>query len=69
MNQRAYESLIDAGALDEFGYNRATLHHNLTAILDFSKYDGGLFEPDFQMQIISKDFSKIDLMKREKELL
>ncbi len=68
MNQRAYESLIDAGALDDFGYNRATLHHNLSAILDFSKYDGGLFEPDFQMQVVSKEFANIDMMRREKEL-
>ena len=27
MNQRAYEGLIDVGALDEFGYNR----HNTTS--------------------------------------
>ena len=56
MNQRAYESLIDAGALDEFGYNRTTLHHNLGAILDFSKYDGGLFETRFSDSDFSQGF-------------
>lgn len=69
MNQRAYEGLIDVGALDEFGYNRATLHHNLEAILDFSKYDGGLFETDFEIQVVTKEMSQIEQMKREKELL
>ena len=69
MNQRAYEGLIDVGALDEFGYNRATLHHNLEAILDFSKYDGGLFETDFEIQVMTKELSQIERMKREKELL
>ena len=69
MNQRAYECLIDVGALDEFGYNRQTLHHNLKAILDFSKYDGGLFETDFEVQVLAKEFSQLELMKREKELL
>lgn len=69
MNQRAYEGLIDVGALDEFGYNRTTLHHNLGAILDFSKYDGGLFETDFEIQVLHKDLSKLEMMKREKELL
>ena len=69
MNQRAYEGLIDVGALDEFGYNRATLHHNLEAILDFSKYDGGLFETDFEIQAMTKELSQIERMKREKELL
>lgn len=69
MNQRAYECLIDVGALDEFGYNRMTLHHNLGAILDFSKYDGGLFETDFEIQVLRKNFSQLELMKREKDLL
>lgn len=69
MNQRAYEGLIDVGALDEFGYNRTTLHHNLVAILDFSKYDGGLFETDFEVQVLRKELPQMELMKREKELL
>ena len=69
MNQRAYEGLIDVGALDEFGFNRTTLHQNLMAILDFSKYDGGLFEADFEIQLLRETFSSADRMKREKELL
>ena len=69
MNQKTYESLIDVGALDEFGYNRATLHHNLLAILDFSKYDGGLFEMSFEIKNIMPDFEQTEIMKREKELL
>ncbi|MDE5977295.1 MAG: DNA polymerase III subunit alpha [Turicibacter sp.] len=69
MNQRAYEGLIDVGALDEFGYNRATLHQNLKPILDFSTFDGGLFEADYAMQVVRQDLFPIEKMKREKELL
>lgn len=69
LNQRAYEGLIDVGAMDEFGYNRTTLHHNLTAILDFSKYDGGLFETDFEIMMMKETLSSAEKMKREKELL
>ena len=69
LNQRAYEGLIDVGAMDEFGYNRTTLHHNLTAILDFSKYDGGLFEADFEIMMMKETLSSAEKMKREKELL
>lgn len=69
LNQRAYEGLIDVGAVDEFGYNRTTLHHNLIAILDFSKYDGGLFENDFEIMMMKETLSSAEKMKREKELL
>lgn len=69
MNQRTYESLIDVGAFDEFGYNRATLHQNLIAILDFSKYDGGLFKSEFEINNVSHDFEQSEIMKREKEML
>lgn len=69
LNQRAYEGLIDVAAMDEFGYNRTTLHHNLTAILDFSKYDGGLFETDFEIMMMKETLSSAEKMKREKELL
>lgn len=69
LNQRSYEGLIDVGAMDEFGYNRTTLHHNLTAILDFSKYDGGLFETDFEIMMMKETLSSAEKMKREKELL
>ena len=69
MNQRAYEGLIDVGALDEFGYNRTTLHQNLISILEFSKYDGGLFETDFEITRLHETFTPAEKMKREKELL
>jgi len=69
INQRIYESLIDVGALDEFGYNRSTLHQNIMPILDFSKYAGGLFETKFEIKQIPKDFEQTEVMKREKELL
>ena len=69
MNQRAYEGLIDVGALDEFGYNRTTLHQNLVSILEFSKYDGGLFESEFEIKRLRETFTPAEKMKREKELL
>ena len=69
MGERTYESLIDVGALDEFGYNRATLHANLAAILSFAKYDGGLFGTEFEMREVAAELPHSEIMKREKNLL
>lgn len=69
MNQRAYENLIDVGALSEFGYNQKTLRDNLTPILEFSKYGSGLFDMDFQMTEAPLDISPQEKMQHEKELL
>ena len=69
LGSRIYECLIDAGALDEFGHSRATLHENLVKILDFSKYDGGLFEMAFEVRPAAVEFEAAEVMAREKELL
>jgi len=37
LSRRTFEALIKAGAFDQFAINRATLFHNLEAILQFSK--------------------------------
>ncbi|HAX72301.1 MAG TPA: DNA polymerase III subunit alpha [Firmicutes bacterium] len=69
INQKVFESLIDVGALDEFGLNRNTLHQNLKPILDFSKYNGGLFDADFAIMPCQQELTKSELMNREKQLL
>ncbi|MCL1950750.1 MAG: DNA polymerase III subunit alpha [Turicibacter sp.] len=69
MNQRAYENLIDAGALSDFGHHQQTLHDNLLPILDFSKFDGGLFAMEFQIKTSPQDMPAQEKMQREKELL
>jgi len=69
MNQRAYENLIDVGAFSEFGFNQKTFRDNLQPILDFSKYDGGLFAMDFQMKESAVDVLPQEKMQREQELL
>jgi DNA polymerase-3 subunit alpha len=69
LSQRSVESLIDVGAMDEFGHNRATLHGNLGRIEDFSKYDMGLFATEFELTEFPEELPQDQLMEREKELL
>jgi len=70
LGEKVCAALIDVGACDEFCYNRETMHENVTRILDFLKYDGGLFGTEFEM-IIAHDVKveQLTLMEREHELL
>ena len=68
--EKVYAALIDVGACDEFGYSRMSMHANVVRILDFMKYDGGLFGMTFEMEEADIDQpSQLDLMEREYELL
>jgi len=70
LGEKVCAALVDVGACDEFGYSRAVLHGNIGRILDFLKYDGGLFGTVFEMEEV--DFggqSHLELMEREYELL
>jgi len=68
--EKILSALIDVGACDEFGYNRTTLHVNVARILDFVKYDGGLFGTTFEMERVDLDEqTHLELMEREYELL
>jgi len=70
LGEKVLAALIDVGACDEFGYSRATLQTNVVRVLDFIKYDGGLFGTTFEMEEVdSKEKNHLELMEREYELL
>ena len=71
LNEKNLAVLIDVGAADEFGYLREVLHANVARILDFIKYDGGLFKTAFEIETPEKITkpSHLALMEREHELL
>lgn len=70
LSEKVCAALIDVGACDEFGYPRATLHVNVSRILDFVKYDGGLFGTAFEMEDVNPpEQTHLELMEREYELL
>ena len=64
------ESLIDASCFDCFGYNHATLFHNLDALLNYQELAKDL-DPDFilkpELEIVA-EYSKEMLMMKEKEV-
>jgi len=69
LGEKVYAALIDVGACDEFGYSRLALHANVGRILDFIKYDGGLFGTTFEMEDVGfVKQSHLELMEREQEL-
>lgn len=71
LGEKVMAALIDVGACDEFGFSRVILHVNVTRILDFIKYDGGLFGTIFEMEkgegLVEQ--THLELMAREYELL
>ena len=70
LGEKVYTALIDVGACDVFGHHRATLHENINRILDFMKYDGGLFGTTFEMvETDEVEMDQLHLMEREYELL
>ena len=70
LGEKVLVALIDVGACDEFGYGRSTLHVNVRRILDFVKYDGGLFGTTFEMENVELvEQNHLELMEREHELL
>ena len=70
LGEKVLLALIDVGACDEFGFSRTMLHSNVVRIMDFLKYDGGLFGTTFEMQYVDdNDKTHLELMEREYELL
>ncbi len=69
MNVRAFECLIDSGACDVFELNRQSLHKNLHLILDFCKFNGGLFFEVFEIEPCEQTMDQNEIMQKEKELL
>ena len=76
LTDNQYQVLIDAGALDEFGLNRATYKHNLDKLIKYADMFGylkdGQMNFDFEVmdkpsiEIIKEDDNKLEL---EKEVL
>lgn len=64
--------LIDVGAFDEFGYNRATLHHNLDRLIQSVAYSGkniSLFEEvEPKIEVVPED-NLLTLIQAEQETL
>ncbi|MCL2559824.1 MAG: DNA polymerase III subunit alpha, partial [Turicibacter sp.] len=69
LGEKVLAALIDVGACDEFGYSRSSLHINVGRVMDFVKYDGGLFGTTFEMETVSDATpDHLALMEREVEL-
>ena len=70
LGEKVCAALIDVGACDCFGYEKEILHFNVGRILDFIKYDGGLFGTTFEMETtMLEKITHLQLMEREYELL
>ncbi len=70
INSKVFESLIDAGCFDLFGYNHHTLHHNLDSILNYAELVKDLdseyvLKPEIE---VVEEYSKEYLINKEKEL-
>ncbi|MGF3226176.1 DNA polymerase III subunit alpha [Facklamia sp. P12932] len=66
------QALIDAGALDTFGYTRATLTENLEHFIQFRKISGNhinlLKEIEPKINLV-REWPKAHLLKRQREVL
>ena len=69
LNLKAFGYLIDAGACDEFELNRTTLYKNLEEIIEFSKYNNGLFFNEFKINHYQEVQTQKEIMQHEKDLL
>ena len=70
ITRKVIESLIDASCFDRFGYNHATLFHNLDALLNYQELAKDL-DPDFilkpEIEVVA-EYPKEMLMMKEKEV-
>ncbi len=68
LNKRVIESLIYAGALDEFGYSKNAMIKQLEDVLNFSLYGGFIDREEFVIHELDEyDFAF--LQEKEKEIL
>lgn len=68
LNQAMIESLIDAGAFDEFGYNRPTIKANISKFMEFSTMANSFgIEVPPQIQLIKE--KKLQTLELEKNAL
>lgn len=70
VSRNVIESLIDASALDDFGYNHQTLYHNLDVLINYGNLakdipPESLLKPEL---IVIEEFSKDILINAEKNI-
>lgn len=65
--EKIMTSLIDAGACDDFGYSRASLHKNVKRVLEHRQY-GPIAGTEFVMELADVDPDTNTLMEQEYEL-
>ena len=58
-----YFVLIDSGALDEFGLNRATCKYNVEKLLKYADMFGYIKDGQMNFEIIKEDINKLELEK------
>lgn len=68
LNQAMIESLIDAGAFDEFGYNRPTIKANIENFMEFSKMSSS-FGIDIAPEITRVPERRLQTLELEKNAL
>lgn len=68
LSKKMIESLIDAGAFDEFGLSRNTIKKNLDTISDYGNLKNSLGIDEKPVLTIYKDFQE-DKLSREKDVL
>ena len=68
LSKKMIESLIDAGAFDEFGLTRNTIKHNLDVIRDYGSLKNSLNIDEKPILTIYQD-SMMDKLNKEKEVL
>ncbi len=67
VNRKTIESLIDAGALDKFGFNHQTLINNLDVAINYAELMKDLDESLVEKPIMETcdEYDKMELLKRE----
>ncbi len=66
VNAKMFESLVDAGAFDEFGYNRATIKENMHKMSEYAelKQTIGIDEPPILTMIKENKLVRLELEKK-----
>lgn len=67
INKKVIESLIDSGALDEFGYNHNTLINNIDNAINYAEITKSLDTSLIEKPVMKEyeEFNKEELIKRE----
>lgn len=66
VNVKMFESLVDAGAFDEFHLNRATIKANLSKLTEYAdlKNSVGIDEPPILENVVENRLQKLELEKK-----